>query len=66
MDRVDLQFEHHMSAQDALMWGIEHDPLLRSTIAGVVLLDQPPDRERLTERIDEASRLVVRLRQHVV
>jgi WS/DGAT/MGAT family acyltransferase len=66
MDRVNLQFEHHMSAQDALMWGIEHDPLLRSTITGVVLLDQPPDRERLTERIDEASRLVVRLRQHVV
>jgi WS/DGAT/MGAT family acyltransferase len=66
MAAIDLHFEHRMSDQDALMWSIEQDPLLRSTITGVTLLDRPPDRERLTEQIDRASRTVIRLRQRVV
>jgi WS/DGAT/MGAT family acyltransferase len=64
-DRIP-HFEHRMSDQDALMWSIEHDPLLRSTITGVTILDGPPDRDRLTEQIDRASRTVIRLRQRVV
>ena len=64
-DRIP-HFERRMSDQDALMWSIEKDPLLRSTIAGVTILDRPPDRDRLTEQIDRASRTVIRLRQHVV
>jgi WS/DGAT/MGAT family acyltransferase len=54
-----------MSAQDALMWNIEQDPLLRSTITSVAILDRPPDRERFTERIARATCSVPRLRQRV-
>ena len=36
-----------MSDADALMWNIEKDPLLRSTITAVSLLDRAPDQDRL-------------------
>ena len=38
-----------MSDSDALMWNIEKDPLLRSTIVTVLLLDQAPDWDRLVD-----------------
>ena len=34
-----IRFEGRMSDQDALMWAIEKDPLLRSTITSVTLFD---------------------------
>src|SRR5260221_98694 len=43
----ELRYERRMSDSDALMWGIEKDPLLRSTIVAIALLDGPPDRARL-------------------
>src|SRR4051812_440763 len=55
-----------MSDADALMWTIEKDPLLRSTITAVAVLDRAPDRDRLVESLDRATRLVPRLRQRVV
>jgi diacylglycerol O-acyltransferase len=61
-----MRFEHRMSDADALMWTIEKDPLLRSTITAVAIFDRPPDRERLTDVVDRATRLVPRLRQRVV
>src|SRR5262245_49983788 len=61
-----VRFEHRMSDSDALMWHIEKDPLLRSTITIVWWLDRMPDRERLEDRIERATRLIPRLRQHVV
>ena len=61
-----MRFEDRMSDADALMWTIEKDPMLRSTIAAVVVLDRPPDREALTYRLERASRRVPRLRQRVV
>lgn len=66
MSDDDLRFEHRMSDMDALMWAIEKDPLLRSTITAVSVLDQAPDRRRLQERIDRATRVIPRLRQRVV
>jgi len=63
---AELQYDDRMSNADALMWVIEKDPLLRSTITGVALLDRPPDREVFTDVWDRASRLVPRLRQRVV
>jgi diacylglycerol O-acyltransferase len=48
-----------------LMWGVEKDPLLRSTITAVAVLDRAPDRERLLDRMERASRLIPRLRQRV-
>jgi WS/DGAT/MGAT family acyltransferase len=61
-----MRFENRMSDADALMWTIEKDPLLRSTITSVAVLDQSPDRDRLIESLDRATRLVPRLRQRVV
>ena len=63
---VEQQFDDRMNNSDAVMWVIEKDPLLRSTITGVALLDRPPDREAFTEVWERASRLVPRLRQRVV
>lgn len=59
-------FERHMSDADTLMWNIEKDPALRSTITAVALLDHSPDWDRLTTTIDRASREIPRLRQRVV
>jgi diacylglycerol O-acyltransferase / wax synthase len=61
-----LRFEHRMSDSDALMWHIEKDPLLRSTITIVWWLDRMPDRARLEDKIERATRLIPRLRQRVV
>jgi diacylglycerol O-acyltransferase / wax synthase len=62
----EMRFDRRMSDADALMWGIEKDPLLRSTITAVAVLDRSPDRERFTAKIERASRLIPRLRQRVV
>src|SRR3954447_8283868 len=61
-----MRFEERMSDADALMWTIEKDPLLRSTITAVSILDSSPDADRLVESLDRATRLVPRLRQRVV
>jgi diacylglycerol O-acyltransferase / wax synthase len=65
MSDRNLHFDRRMSDQDALMWNIEMDPLLRSTITSVAILEKAPDRERFTDRIERATRSVVRLRQLV-
>src|SRR5947207_10222197 len=62
----EIRFDRRMSDADALMWAIEKDPLLRSTITAIAVLDRAPDRERFTERMERASRLIPRLRQRVV
>ena len=62
----EIRFDRRMSDADALMWAIEKDPLLRSTITAIAVLDRPPDRDRFTERMERASRLIPRLRQRAV
>src|SRR3954467_2626885 len=66
MAEGEIQYESRMSDADKLMWTIEHDPMLRSTITSVVLLDRAPDRSTFEEVIDRASRRIPRLRQRVV
>ncbi len=61
----DLEFDDRMSDADALMWTIEKDPLLRSTIITVMVFDRPIDRARLRLRLDRVSRVIPRLRQRV-
>lgn len=61
-----VAFDAWMSDNDALMWRIERDPLLRSTILCLWTLDRPPDRVRLHATLERTERLVPRLRQHVV
>jgi diacylglycerol O-acyltransferase / wax synthase len=60
-----VRFEDRMSDADALMWAIEKDPMLRSTITTAVVLDGPLDRRRLHRTFERASRAVPRLRQRV-
>jgi len=60
-----MRFEDRMSDADALMWTIEKDPALRSTITSVFLFDRTIDRDLLWARMDRVSRLVPRLRQRV-
>ncbi len=60
------QFDLQMSDADALMWTIEKDPTLRSTVVTVFTFDRSPDWDALVERVDRGSRLIPRLRQRVV
>jgi diacylglycerol O-acyltransferase / wax synthase len=62
----EMRFEDRMSDMDALTWGIEKDPVLRSTISAVAVLDQAPDRDRLLDKIERGSRLIPRMRQRPV
>jgi len=60
-----IHYHHRMSDEDALMWSIEKDPMLRSTITAVVLLERPVDHGELRRSFDRLSRTVPRLRQRV-
>jgi diacylglycerol O-acyltransferase len=59
-------YEDWMSDSDALMWHIERDPLLRSTVLSVWVLDRVPDRRGFAATIERTMRHVPRLRQRVV
>lgn len=56
----------YMTPFEALMWRIETDPRLRSTITVIYLLDCEPDWARLVAAHEWASRLVPRMRQRVI
>ncbi|MEI7547676.1 MAG: wax ester/triacylglycerol synthase domain-containing protein [Actinomycetota bacterium] len=55
----------YLSQTDTIMWMVEADPLLRSTILGVVLLDGAPDWPRLHARMEEVTHHVPALREKV-
>ena len=61
-----MHFEDRMSDADALMWNIESDPVLRSTILSTSILDRLPDLSRFEAKIEAATQLIPRLRQRVV
>jgi diacylglycerol O-acyltransferase len=54
-----------MAAADAILWRIEHDPVLRSTVTSVSRLDRSPDPKRLRRRIENMVVEVPRMRQVV-
>ena len=56
----------YMSDSDAFSWYMEADPLLRSTVVSVMVLDGSPDMERLLERADRATRMAPGFRHRVV
>lgn len=58
--------ESHMSQSDLFSWNMERDPVLRSTIVSVLILDTDPDWDRLVETIDRGTRLVPRLRHRLI
>ena len=55
-----------MRNTDAFTWARESDPRLRSTVVSVVLLDKPPDWQKLRDRFDLLSRRLPTFRQRVV
>ncbi|HEX6422460.1 MAG TPA: wax ester/triacylglycerol synthase domain-containing protein [Acidimicrobiales bacterium] len=55
-----------LSASDSLMWRIESDPVLRSPILVVGLLDRSPTPEGMEAAIDRAVAALPRLRQRIV
>ncbi len=55
-----------MEWADAVMFGVEEDPLLRSVITLVILLDSEPDEAIVRDRIDRMSRMIPKLRQRAV
>jgi diacylglycerol O-acyltransferase / wax synthase len=60
------QYAPRMTDVEALMWNLEKDPRLSSSIASLTILDRPPDRDRLRSRLALAVQGVPRLRQRVV
>lgn len=55
-----------LGAADALLWTIDrHDPVLRTTVSAVLVLDRSPDWDELVARVAELVRLVPRLRSTV-
>lgn len=60
-----IRYEDRMSNEDALMWAIEKDPALRSTITSIFLFDRPIDRDLLVRRFERMSRVIPRFHQRV-
>jgi WS/DGAT/MGAT family acyltransferase len=56
----------YLSQNDTIMWMVEADPLLRSTIMGVVVLSAAPDWERVATRVERVTHQVPALREKVV
>jgi WS/DGAT/MGAT family acyltransferase len=61
-ERVDV----HMRDSDAFSWYMEKDPLLRSTVVCVLMLDRSPDWDVLPERLERSTRLTPGFRHRVV
>ncbi len=60
-----IDYEARMNDTDALIWNIEKDPMLRSTITTVVTLEGSIDPGELRASVDRMSRAVPRLRERV-
>lgn len=63
---TELAFPDRMTDSDALMWNMERDPKLRSTVTAIMLLDRDPDWDRMVDRGERLTRMLPRLRQRVV
>lgn len=55
-----------MASFDAVMFGVESDPLLRSVITLVALLDGTPDPAVVADRAERMTRMYPKLRQRAV
>ena len=62
----ELHYDEWMSESDSVLWHIERDPLLRSTITSVWFLDSAPDRARMDAVVDRIVAKIPRLHQRVV
>jgi diacylglycerol O-acyltransferase len=60
-----VRFDRRMSDAEGLLWRLEKDPFLSSNVANITVLDRKPDVPRLLRRLERATQVVPRLRQHV-
>lgn len=60
-----IEYRDRMSDSDALMWNIEKDPMLRSTITTIVHISGALDHDELRASVDRLTRAVPRLRERV-
>jgi diacylglycerol O-acyltransferase len=60
------KIDSRMGVFDAVMWGVETDPLLRSVITLVLFMDKKPDRKIVKKRVEEMTLRVPALRRRVV
>jgi WS/DGAT/MGAT family acyltransferase len=56
----------YMGGIDAVLWHMEGDPRLRGTAVTVLVLDEAPDWDRFTERMERVSRLTPHMRERVI
>lgn len=61
-----ITYDETMSSSDALIWHIEQDPQLRSTVMSVWFLQRPPSPERMHSTVERMVSQLPRLRQRVV
>ncbi len=54
-----------LDAMADLLWAVEHDPRLRSTIVAVAVLGASPDRDRLRATVERAAEVVPRLSHRI-
>jgi diacylglycerol O-acyltransferase len=59
------RFSEHLNESDAILWSIERDPILRTTIVAIALLDTAPDWKRLRSTVSTLSDQIPRLHQKV-
>ena len=59
-------FPSSLSASDRVMWRIERDPLLRSVVVAVGLLDEEADWKEARATFERATEQLPRLRQRIV
>jgi WS/DGAT/MGAT family acyltransferase len=58
--------DQRMGAFDAVMWNVESDPVLRSVIVAMMVLEKAPDVDVLRDRVERMTLAVPKLRQRVV
>ena len=61
-----ITYDETMGSSDALIWHIEQDPQLRSTVMSVWLLERPPSPERMRSTVERMVNQLPRLRQRVI
>jgi len=62
----EIEYDEWMSHSDAIIWYLERDPLLRSTVCSVWVLDEMPDRARVDAAVRRMAEGLERCRERVI
>ncbi len=62
----EITYDDRMSTSDAVLWNVERDPMLRSTILSVWVMSGEPDEVRFLNTLHGATHKIPRLRQRAV